>query len=293
MSNLPLSCLPALPKLGVLTLLRALFKRPARSAGTSPSTTYRLDRIDRNHVRRYKAAFGFVGDAVPITYLYLLAQRAQLATLTERAIPFRIPGLIHVENRLETHREIDPDSVFTLTTDVALPPAATNGALLCILTTQAFTGALPAFTCISTYLIKRGSRNKRSEAGQGELATGELIGSWTLSSNAGRAYAALSGDWNPIHLWPWTARLVGMRAPIIHGMHSVAQACAMLEQARGHQLTRLDSRFRSPIALGAEATLASESGDGAFSVRCKERIAVEGDAYHSPSVLLKTADPDA
>jgi acyl dehydratase len=280
MRNPPLSSLPPLPKLGVATLLRALFKRPARAAGTSLDTTYRLDAIDHEHVRRYKAAFGFAGEAVPITYLYLLAQRAQLATLIEQPIPFRIPGLIHVENRLEMHCAIGVDCALALTTDVSLPPPAANGAVLCIVETRAHIGERPAFTCVSTYLIKRGARSTRSEAGQGEFACDRQVGSWTLSSNAGRAYAALSGDWNPIHLWPWTARMMGMRTPIIHGMHSVAQACAMLEQAQGRRMTRLDSRFKSPIALGSEATLVSDAGDGTFTIRCNGRIAVEGHACY-------------
>lgn len=276
MSNPSLSSLPSLPKLGVSTLLRALLKRPARSAAMPLSATFRLDRIDRTHVRRYNAAFGFAGDAVPITYLYLLAQRAQLATLVGRPIPFRIPGLIHVENRLAMHGEIDADAALALTTEVAVPPPAANGAVMCVLETRAFAGEQLAFTCVSTYLIKRGSRTERG-ATQPASAAGTPVGSWRLTSNAGRAYAALSGDWNPIHLWPWTARLMGMREPIIHGMHSVAQACAMLEQARGLRVTRLDSRFKAPVPLGSEVKLVCGSDDDSFVLLCNDRVAVEGE----------------
>lgn len=278
MSNPPLSSLSSLPALGVATLLKALFKRPARSAESSLAATYRLDRIDRAHVRRYNAAFGFEGDAVPVTFLYLLAQRAQLATLIEKPIPFRIPGLIHVENRLEMHGEIDPDATLALATQVALPPPAPNGAVLCVLQTRAFAGERLAFTCDSTYLIKRGSRGGRSESARPESPAGQQIGSWTLASNAGRAYAALSGDWNPIHLWPWSARLMGMRAPIIHGMHSVAQACALLERKRGQRVMRLDCRFKTPVPLGADVTLIEGLEDDRFAVLNGERVAVEGRA---------------
>jgi len=275
MSNPSVSSLPSLPALGVSTLLRALFKRPARSADMPLSATFRLDRIDRAHVRRYNAAFGFAGDAVPITYLYLLAQRAQLATLVGRPIPFRIPGLIHVENRLAMEGEIDPDAALALTTDVSLRPRAANGAVLCVLETRALAGERLAFSCTSTYLIKRGSRSERSSA-QPALPVREPVGSWKLTSNAGRKYAALSGDWNPIHLWPWTARLMGMREPIIHGMHSVAQACAMLERARGYRVARLDSRFKAPVPLSSEVTLVGGPDGDSFVVLCNDRVAVEG-----------------
>jgi acyl dehydratase len=274
MSNPSLSSLPSLPTLGVSTLLRALFKRPARSAAMPLSATFRLDRIDRAHVRRYNVAFGFAGDAVPITYLYLLAQRAQLATLVGRPIPFRIPGLIHVENRLAMEGEIDPDMALTLSTVVSLPPAAANGAILCVLETRAFAGEQLAFTCISTYLIKRGNRTERSAA-QPASAVHEPMGSWKLTPDAGRLYAALSGDWNPIHLSRWSARLMGMRAPIIHGMHSVAQACALIERLTQQRVTRLDCRFKSPIPLGADVTLARGAEQDKFVVLCNGRVAVD------------------
>jgi len=88
----------------------------------------------------------------------------------------------------------------------------------------------------------------------------------------------LSGDWNPIHLWPWSARLMGMRAPIIHGMHSVAQACALLERARGQRVMRLDCRFKMPVPLGADVTLVGGPEDGRFAVLYGERVAVDGQA---------------
>ena len=278
MSNPPVSSLPPLPTLGVATLLRALVKRPSPSADSSLSASYRLQRIEREHVRRYNAAFGFAGAAVPITFLYLLAQRAQLATLLDQPIPFRIPGLIHVENRLEMHGEIDPDAAFTLTTSVSLPGPAPNGAMSCVLETRAYVGERLAFACDSTYLIKRGSRGKRSETAAPLAPVGEQVGSWRLAPNAVRAYAALSGDWNPIHLWPSTARLMGMREPIIHGMHTVAKACSLRQQALGHPVARLACRFKAPVPLGAEAILLDHPDNQQFTVLCEGRVAVEGNA---------------
>jgi acyl dehydratase len=279
MSDPSLSCPapspPPLPKLGVATLLRALFKRPVPASGTTPGATYRLERIDREHVRRYNAAFGFAGDAVPLTFLYLLAQRAQLATLIARPIPFRIPGLVHVQNRLEMHAGIDAESPLALTTRVAIPPPSASGAVLCVLETRAFAGDQRAFTCISTYLVKRGSGGKGRNSAQAESIGADEIGGWRLTPDAGRLYAALSGDWNPIHLWRWSARLMGMRAPIIHGMHSVAQACALIERLTQQRMTRLDCRFKSPIPLGADVKLARGAEQDKFVVLCNGRVAVD------------------
>lgn len=282
MSTLPLDSLPPLPPPGAAILLRALFQRPRSDPGGQVGASYRLDRIDADHVRRYKAAFGFQGAAVPLTYLYLLAQRAQLATMLARPIPFRIPGLIHVENRLALHGPLPADAPLALTTTLQLPPPAANGALHCVLETRAFDGERLVFSCDSTYLIKRGSRAGRAAGQQADSHSGEALGGWTVSRDAGRRYAALSGDWNPIHLWPWTARLMGMRTPIIHGAHTLAQACALLQAKSGRDIASVWCRFRQPVPLGAHVALVADQAEGRFTALCNGRVAIEGGSSATP-----------
>jgi hypothetical protein len=256
-------------------LLRALLKQPARASTCQVDAAWRLDRIDADHVRRYNTAFGFRGDAVPLTFLYLLAQRAQLAAMLARPIPFRIPGLIHVENRLAMHAPVVLDAPLAVTTALQLPLPAPNGALHAVLETRAFDGERLAFSCDSTYLIRRGDRTGR-HAPPPEAPRGEALGGWTVAHDAGRRYAALSGDWNPIHLWPWSARLMGMRTPIVHGAHTQAKACSLLQASTDRDIAALWCRFRQPVALGSDVILLAGDGDGAFTVMCDGRVAMEG-----------------
>lgn len=255
-------------------LLRAFFKRPAPPAPSDAGATYRLDRIDMDHVRRYNAAFGFPGDDIPLTFLYLLAQRAQLASMLAQPIPFRIPGLIHVENRLAMNGPVVPDVPLAITTRLLLPPVAANGAHVCTLETRAHDGERLVFSCDSTYLIRRGGRSGGSGK-PSEPPRGEVLGKWMVARDAGRRYAALSGDWNPIHLWPWSARLMGMRRPIIHGAHTLARAGALLQASSGSPAASVWCRFRQPVALAAEAVLMRGAQD-AFIVVCDGRVALEG-----------------
>jgi acyl dehydratase len=102
------------------------------------------------------------------------------------------------------------------------------------------------------------------------------VARWSLDAASGRRYAALSGDWNPIHLWPWSARLMGMRAPIIHGMHTLGRACAELERAGGRPIVALDGRFRAPAALGSTLVLAAALESGRFGVAADGRSVAEG-----------------
>lgn len=270
------SSLPALPRASAWPLLRALFKRPARVSAGLIQASYRLDRIDIGHVRRYSNAFGFPPGPVPLTYLYLLAQRAQLATMLDRAIPFRIVGLIHVGNELAMHCAIRPELSLTMTTTLSMPEPGANGAVECVLETLATNGEQTVFTCTSRYLIKRGRRAERAIASPLAMPIDGIAGQWVVEANAGRRYAALSGDWNPIHLWQWSARLMGMRQPVIHGMHTIAMVCALHQRTCQVAATAVNCRFCRAVPLGASVSLSIGPEAGTFAVINGQRAAVDG-----------------
>ena len=270
---------PVLPATGPVTLLRALFKRPQRplpSAQPELVTEYRLDSLPLDDIARYRAAFGFTGDHVPLTWWYLPAQRAHLATMLAPRFPFRIAGLVHMENALEEHGELAPGQALVLRTVLRMRPPSASGALRCVLETTGSAENGPVFSCSSAYLIRRGKRGGAKGADAGPDMPGAPLAQWTLDAAAGRRYARLSGDWNPIHLYGWSARLMGMRAPIIHGMHTLAASCAALENAGGLHAVRLDCRFRAPVTLGSSVTLHSDIAAGGFVVKNKGKPAVTG-----------------
>lgn len=279
MSASSMTHVPALPAMGVLTLLRALFKRPRRplpSALPDIVTEYRLDSLPLDDIARYRAAFGFTGDRVPLTWWYLPAQRAHLATMLEPAFPFRIAGLVHMENALEGHGSAAPGQPLVLRTVLRLLPPSSSGALRCVLETTGSAEGAPVFTCTSTYLIRRGERGGTKQPDAGLDLNGAPLAQWTLDAAAGRRYARLSGDWNPIHLYGWSARLMGMRAPIIHGMHTLATSCAALENDSGRHVIRIDCRFRAPVMLGATVTMRSRCESDEFVVEAGGKPAVTG-----------------
>jgi acyl dehydratase len=283
---------PPLPALSPATLLRALFKRPARTPSTAPATTrYRLPGIDAAHMARYRQALGFEGSHLPLTYCYLLAQRAHLATMLGAAFPFRLVGAIHVDNQLSAGIGTAPDGPLELDTVVRVAPPAPNGAVHALLDTRATRGGGLVFACSSTYLVVRGRRTGRPAAAATAADTPALaaIAEWRLTPASGRAYAALSGDWNPIHLWPWSARLMGLKQPIIHGMHTLGRVCAELERAGGRPLSQLGGRFRAPVELGRSLALAASLEEGRYTVGAGGRIAVDGEFSFDPAQVMRGA----
>ena len=71
---------------------------------------------------------------------------------------------------------------------------------------------------------------------------------WRLRGDLGRRYAAVSGDHNPIHLYPLTAKALGFKRQIAHGMWSLARCVAALENRLPDAVT-VDAAFKKPIFL--------------------------------------------
>ena len=91
---------------------------------------------------------------------------------------------------------------------------------------------------------------------------------WQLPGDLGRRYGSVSGDLNPIHVHPLTARLFGFPSAIAHGMWTKARALAALEPRLPDAFV-VDVRFRRPILLPAkvEFATADEGEEIDFTVR--------------------------
>lgn len=272
-----------LPPAGAGLLLRALFKRGARTNDPPqlPPTVFACTAPGPEALARYNALLGFARDAQPVSAHYLLAQRAHLESMLAPAFPFRLPGMVHVENAIAEHARVAPGTPLRLVTQLRIDPPTASGARFCVLDTTAWDGSTAVFGCTSKYLALPGRRGGARSAPDPAPAL-PLFAGWDVGHDAGRAYARVSGDWNPIHLARPAARLFGLRGPIIHGMHSVAKALACLE-AQGGRVRAVDVRFRSTVPLGAKVQMLHAPGTAAFALVCEGRLAVEGEVAFTPA----------
>ncbi|MFE0805021.1 MaoC/PaaZ C-terminal domain-containing protein [Streptomyces sp. NPDC058812] len=103
---------------------------------------------------------------------------------------------------------------------------------------------------------------------------------WRLAGDVGRRYGAASGDRNPIHLHPLTARLFGFPRAIAHGMWTVAR-CLAEHGTPDAAVVRAD--FRAPVLL--PGTVAYGAGDGRFELRDGEgrRLHLSGEVRPYPA----------
>ena len=223
--------------------------------------------VDRERLAAYARVCGFALRAtLPATYPHMLAFPLHMALMTDGSFPFGAVGLVHVENSLTQHRPIGVAETLELrvrATPLQSHPAGRTFALV----SEARVGDELVWEETSTMLRRgggSGERGPRSELPELPAAT-----SWKLPGDLGRRYAAVSGDRNPIHMSPLSAKLFGFPRTIAHGMWSAARCLAALEPRLPDAFTQ-EVRFRKPILLPATVAFGSATDAGGtthFSLR--------------------------
>ncbi len=268
-SSTPTVRLAAAP--GLLGLYaRALLPKPA-AGGAIPARRLALADVpvDPAHLRRYAEACGFPpSGTLPATYPHVVAFPLAMALMTRRDFPHPLLGLVHLANRIDRLRPVGADERLSYQVWAEPPRSHPKGTAFDIVA-EATAGAEPVWRSASTYLRRGPGDGAPDSRPRSAAPTGErLARDWELPAGAGRRYAAVSGDRNPIHLHPLTARAFGFRRAIAHGMWTKARCLAELD---GHlpdaYTVRVD--FRSPLLLPGRARFRAERAHGGweFEVR--------------------------
>jgi acyl dehydratase len=259
----------------------ALFARAAATTrgrgGELPDT--RLARtgvvVDPADVAAYARVCGFgLTGSLPVTQPHVLTFRLQVALMADRAFPLPLPGLVHVRNRIEARRPIGLDEALDLEVWAERFARHRSGATVDLCASVSAAGA-EVWRSRSTYLARGatapdGAPDADVEVGVGALPDGAV--QWRVPADAGRRYAGVSGDVNPIHLSGLTAKAFGFKRAIAHGMWMKARALAALEGRLPAALTA-DVAFRKPVFLPSTVTLATAPVDGGWDLAVRNAAA--------------------
>jgi acyl dehydratase len=214
--------------------------------------------VRRDHVTAYSRVCGFPAkDTVPLTFLHVLAFPLHMALMTDRAFPFPAIGTVHLENEITRTRPVRVgESVSMAARAENLRPHAKGRAFDMVV--SASTDGEEVWSSTSTYLRLGGGDREHGEPGTAFEQVPAGGATWRLGADLGRRYAAVSGDHNPIHLYPLTARAFGFRRQIAHGMWTKARAVAALEN-RLPDAVSVAVAFKKPIFLPGSVTFGARS----------------------------------
>ncbi|GHC71112.1 MaoC family dehydratase [Streptomyces flavofungini] len=283
-----------------LTLLRGAvrspFKRPRPDAPLPGPATARV-RTDVDRLVAYERLCGFaagpgggpgpdsgnrseVGDGdgptggapLPPTYPHVLAFPQTMRLMAARDFPLPLLGLVHTSVEIVQHRAPLPDEDLELTTCATRLAPHRRGTEATITTSAAVAGET-VWESRSTYLSRHRATGERPPDRTPDRAPTTHLpaqADWHLPADLGRRYATVSGDRNPIHLHPLTARGFGFPRALAHGMWTFARCVA--EHQREAEATYgagaylcAYAEFRAPVLLPGTVTYAAEGA--AFELR--------------------------
>ncbi len=287
MSDVTTRTLTERPHLGRLFAKGALGGTKHRG-GPLPSTELVLEdaRVDVGRLADYARVCGFrLGDTLPPTYPHVMAFPLQIALMADRSFPFALPGLVHVRNVIDVHRELPVDGRLHIAVQAADLAPHPKGAQVDLVTRVEVDGEL-AWSSRSTYLARGAKAPDDAQTSVQPGASDESptlsaapVSTWRVAANTGRRYAKVSGDVNPIHLNPLAARAFGFPRMIAHGMWGKARALASLE-GRIPATMHVDVRFQKPLLLPSTVELrTNEHGDAwtfALAGRGAEHVHLRG-----------------
>ena len=232
--------------------------------------------VEVDRLASYNRVCGFdapgAAATLPATYPHMLAFPLHLALMTDPRFPFPAIGLVHIVNRIVQRRPIRVGERLDLRVWATPLEPHSRGRQFSILT-EARVGDELVWEEVSTNLRRGRAQGAGSDQAASTSTTTSTsidvpdaadlpsVEDWQLAGDLGRRYGSVSGDLNPIHVHPLTARLFGFPSAIAHGMWTKARCLAAL-QSRLPDAFTVDVAFRKPILLPATVTFAATDGRG-------------------------------
>ena len=241
-------------------------------------------KVDYRRLADYDHVCGFdLSDTLPATYPHMLAFPLQLALMTGGGFPVPAIGLVHINNRIVQYKPIDASSRLALRV-WATPLYPHPRGRQFMLRSQAWVDDQLVWEEASLNLA-RGRRDDSVESPDGPPDSSGLpvSSTWRLPGDLGRRYGAVSGDLNPIHIHPLTAKAFGFPTAIAHGMWTAARSLAQLGPEVPDAFA-LEIAFKRPVLLPAKVAFAEQrSGDElAFGVRDARKDTTHLDGLLTP-----------
>jgi hypothetical protein len=239
---------------------------------TIPRISMRIGGVVAAELEAYREVCGFPsGPDLPLTFPQVAAAPLHMALFTHKVFPLPAMGLVHVSSEITQHHPIPGKAPMDVHVWVEGHRPARRGIEADLMTEVSVDGQV-AWKSTTTVLSMAGK-------GDGVKRTGPEIPApqqsrsltWQLPTDLGRRYAKVAGDRNPIHMYPWTAKLFGFKRHIIHGMWLLARAVAELDMQEEEAL-RLQCSFKRPVFLpGSPVFMGGPHGGGTAFQVCRAR----------------------
>ncbi|TKB48911.1 hypothetical protein FCL40_09730 [Ferrimonas sediminicola] len=239
-------------------IARAILKRTPPAQLPEKAIEVQGFRFDAGKLEKYNTFCGFPKESLPLSYLFVATQPVQLMLLTQPDVPVKPLGMIHLGVSFEQHAPMSLDKSYQFTLKVGDQQETIKGLEFELLGEFRDQGEVTASYVSRCLLRLEGPRKRGRPAREPRVAYDwKPVSSLTMQESDARRYAAISGDYNPIHLHRLTAKPFGFEAPIAHGMYMVAKMLASAAEPIGSA----SFQFQRPVLMPCEGTI-ERDGEG-------------------------------
>lgn len=173
---------------------------------------------DTEAINQFKAMFNCA--QIPVSYMFIVAFRYIAQLLVSSEIPSRLLGMIHLSSDfsiVNQHNWAQPCDIEVCIVSFT----KTEKGITYLINTKFFQGGQLTLINENRFferdVLYSGNLRK---SGQG-VAQVDIMAKKRFTPKMARRYAKVSKDYNPIHLNPWLAKLLGMKSAIMHGMYGL------------------------------------------------------------------------
>ncbi|HSO17147.1 MAG TPA: MaoC/PaaZ C-terminal domain-containing protein [Arthrobacter sp.] len=210
-------------------------------------------------------------DVLPAGFIHALAFPLAMSVMNRDDFPLPLLGMIHLENHVVQSAPLRFTEALDIRAWAENLRGHRSGTQLDLVTEVRRTGEdAVRWRGVSSYLAKGvflpGIDKPTAAPVPADFKAPDPTALWQLGVDTGRAYAAVSGDFNPIHLSVLSAKALGLRRSIAHGMYLASRALADVGAAKGEAF-RWDVSFEAPVFLPARVALdisTMQDADGAW-----------------------------
>ncbi|WP_448553717.1 MaoC/PaaZ C-terminal domain-containing protein [Thalassotalea montiporae] len=222
---------------------------------------------DNSRQQSFKQLFNC--QTLPISYLFIESYRYLGQLLLQAKLPSGLLGLIHISASFEEQQPVSWQQPFDLILSLIGSQASDKGLVyririemlqnnnVCLVSEHQLLDKFKDY--------QRGERRRQFDVANALSA----VAYQPLTPVLARKYAKLSGDYNPIHLQPWLAKMLGMHACVIHGMYQMHWA--LVNTDKSYQ--KVTAHFNKACYLPRKVSLVEQAGNklAVFSNHFTER----------------------
>lgn len=215
---------------------------------------YALPKLNAEHCQRFHKVVGWQhspNNMLHPCYLHTQVFKQHMQLMLDSTFPFALLGLVHKSNKIQQFSPLTLNSKGVLSSKVERFVRQPRG-ISCVISSQVANQqeilwrSEGEFLCID----KNAVRGPKPDTNIDAVSDCQVQNNWLCDNKLGRQYARVSGDFNPIHLSPFSAKLFGFKRAIAHGMWTKARCISQLQNhLNGPNVVTCNVAFKQPLFL--------------------------------------------